>query len=135
VKIKLDAFPDREFNGTIASVGTIGQQHDQSTTKTFEVIADIDGTDPILKPGMTTSNEVIISSIADTLYLPIEAVFQKDGKMIVYRNSRAQEVTLGAKNSNFVVVSGEIKAGDKVALTDPTSRAAQTSQAAQTPKQ
>lgn len=135
VKIKLDAFPDREFKGTIASVGTIGQQRDQSNTKTFEVIADIEGTDPVLKPGMTTSNEVIISSIPDTLYIPIEAVFQKDGKTIVYKNSKPQEVTLGAKNSNFVVVSGEIKAGDKIALTDPSAPAQQPNQPAQGSKQ
>jgi len=133
VIIKLDAFPDKEFKGTVSSVGTIGQQHDQSITKTFEVIADIEGTDPVLKPGMTTSNEVIISSILDTLYIPIEAVFQKDGKTVVYKNSRAQEVKLGAKNSNFVVVSGEIKVGDKVALSDPTIIAAQPNQPGQNP--
>jgi multidrug efflux pump subunit AcrA (membrane-fusion protein) len=134
VKIKLDAFPEKEFKGTVGSVGTIGQQHDQSSTKTFEVVVDIDGADPVLKPGMTTSNEVIMSSIPDTLYVPIEAVFQKDGKTIVYRNSRPQEVSIGAKNSNFVVVSGGIKAGDKVDLTDPTTRTSTTGQP-QTSKQ
>jgi len=135
VKIKLDAFPDREFKGTVGSVGTIGQQRDQSTTKTFEVVVDIEGTDPVLKPGMTTSNEVIMSTIADVLYLPIEAVFQKDGKPVVYKNARAQEVTLGAKNSNYVVVSGGINAGDRVSLADPSLPATQASQPASAPKQ
>ena len=121
VKIKLDAFPEKEFVGTVLSVGTIGQQRDQSNTKTFEVIVDIDGVDPVLKPGMTTSNEVIMSSLRDTLFVPIEAVFEKDGKMVVYRGSRAQEVTLGVKNSNFVVVSGGLAAGDKIALRDPNA--------------
>ncbi|HTK82098.1 MAG TPA: efflux RND transporter periplasmic adaptor subunit [Bacteroidota bacterium] len=121
VKIKLDAFPEKEFMGNVLSVGTIGQQRDQSNTKTFEVIVDIDGVDPVLKPGMTTSNEVIMSSISDTLFVPIEAVFEKDGKTIVYKGSRAQEVTLGAKNSNFVVVSGGLAAGDKIALRDPNA--------------
>ncbi len=123
VNIRLDAFPDKLFKGAVASVGTIGQQRDQSNTKTFEVIVDIDGTDPVLKPGMTTSNEIVMSSIPDTLYVPIEAVFQKDGKTIVYKDSRPQEVTLGPKNGNFVVVSGGIQAGDKLALRDPTAPA------------
>jgi hypothetical protein len=39
----------------------------------------------------------------------------------VYKGSRAQEVTLGAKNSNFVVVSGGLAAGDKIALRDPNA--------------
>ncbi len=121
VNIKLDAFPDKTFKGTVASVGTIGQQRDQSNTKTFEVIVDIDGTDPVLKPGMTTSNEIVMSSIPDTLYVPIEAVFQKDGKTIVYKGSQEEQVTLGPKNGNFVVVSGQIHAGDKLALRDPNA--------------
>ncbi len=136
VKIKLDAFADKEFQGTIASVGTIGQQRDQSSgAKTFEVIVDIQGTDPVLKPGMTTSNEIVMSSIPDTLYIPIEAVFEKDGKTIVYKNSRAQEVTLGAKNGNFVIVSGGLHAGDKVALRDPEAAATQSAQSGKEKKQ
>ncbi len=126
VKIKLDAFPDKEFEGTVASVGTIGQQRDQSTTKTFEVIVDIKGTDPVLKPGMTTSNEVVMTSIPGVLFIPIEAVFEKDGKNIVYKNSRAQEVTLGTKNSNFVIVTAGLEEGDKVALRDPEALDART---------
>ena len=133
VKIKLDAFPEKEFAGVVSSVGTIGQQRDQSNTKTFEIIVDIDGTDPVLKPGMTTSNEIVMSSIPDTLYVPIEAVFEKDGKTVVYRGSRAQEVTLGVKNSNFVIVSGGLHAGEKIALRDPNS-AAQTNQPTQEKK-
>ena len=121
VKIKLDAFPDKEFDGTINSVGTIGQQRDQSNTKTFEVIVDIQSVDPVLKPGMTTSNEIVMSAIPDTLFIPIESVFEKEGKTIVYKNSRAQEVTLGEKNSNFVIVAGGLRAGDKVALRDPNA--------------
>lgn len=136
VKIKLDAFPDKEFEGSVASVGTIGQQKDQSSnTKTFEVIVDIQGTDPVLKPGMTTSNEVIMSSIPDTLYVPIEAVFEKNGKTIVYKNSRAQEITLGAKNSNFVIVAGGLRAGDKVALRDPDATVSQSAQSPQGKKE
>ncbi len=124
VKVKLDAFTEKEFAGAVASVATIGQQRDQSNLKTFEVVVDIEGTDPVLKPGMTTSNEIIMSSIPDTLFVPIEAVFEKDGKTVVYRTSgasaRPQEVTLGAKNSNFVIVNSGLQPGDKVALRDPT---------------
>lgn len=125
VNMKLDAFLDKQFKGTIASVGTIGQQKEQgSNMKTFEVVVDIDGTDPVLKPGMTTSNEIIMSAIADTLFVPLESIFEKDGKTVVYRMSGSsphkQEVTLGAKNSNYVIVSAGLHIGDKVTLRDPT---------------
>jgi RND family efflux transporter MFP subunit len=124
-KVKLDAFPDREFAGTVKSVGTIGQQNDRSSTiKTFEVVVDIKGTDPVLKPGMTTSNEVVMATLADTLFIPLEAVFEKDGKPIVYKmfgsSARPLEVGTGTKNSNYIVVSSGLEGGDKVALRDPT---------------
>jgi RND family efflux transporter MFP subunit len=127
-KVKLDAFPDREFPGTVKSVGTIGQQNDRSSTiKTFEVVIDIKGTDPVLKPGMTTSNEVVMATLVDTLFIPIEAIFEKDGKPIVYKmygsSPRPLEVGTGTKNSNYIVVSSGLQGGDKVALRDPTLKA------------
>ncbi len=126
VKVSLDAFPDKSFWGSIASVATIGQQKDRnSNLKTFEILINIDGTDPILKPGMTTSNEIVMATLQDTLFIPLESVFVKDGKSLVYRmlGSRAKEteVALGPKNSDFVVVStAELHPGDRVALRDPT---------------
>ncbi len=124
-KVKLDAFPDREFEGKIQSVGTIGQQNDRSSTaKTFEVVIDINGSDPVLKPGMTTSNEIVMATLADTVFVPLEAIFEKDGKTIVYRMSgssaRPLEVTTGTKNSNNIVVAAGLQGGEKVALRDPT---------------
>ena len=126
-RVKLDAFPDREFAGKVKSVGTIGQQNDRSSTiKTFEVVIDVEGTDPILKPGMTTSNEVVMATLADTVFVPLEAVFERDGKTIVYKMSgsspRPLEVATGTKNSNYIVVINGLQAGDKVALRDPTQK-------------
>lgn len=137
VKIKLDAFPEKEFSGKVASVATIGQQRDQSSNmKTFEVLVDINGTDPVLKPGMTTSNEIVMSAISDTLFVPIEAVFEKDGKTIVYTtngsSARPREVKLGSKNSNFVIVSSGLQSGDKVALRDPTVKETNAGSSSQT---
>ena len=126
-KIKLDAFPDREFVATVNSVGTIGQQKDRNNPiKTFEVILDIEGMDPILKPGMTTSNEVIMETIPDAIFVPLESVFQKEGKVLVYRMNgsslEAQTVEVGAKNGNFVVIKTGLSEGEKITLRDPTSK-------------
>jgi HlyD family secretion protein len=127
VKVRLDAFPDRLFEGSVASVGTIGQQADRSSSlKTFEVVIGIEGVDPILKPGMTTSNEIVMETLPDTISVPIESIFEKDGKAIVYRvsgsSAKPVEVTTGTKNSNAIVISRGLEAGDRVALRDPTKK-------------
>jgi len=126
-KVKLDAFPDRTFSAKVASVATIGQQRDRSSSlKTFEVLLDIEGSDPVLKPGMTTSNEVVMETIPNAIYVPLESVFEKDGKVIVYRmngsKAEPQGVQLGPKNANFVVVKDGLSEGQKVTLRDPTAK-------------
>jgi multidrug efflux pump subunit AcrA (membrane-fusion protein) len=126
-RIKLDAFPERQFSGTVVSVATIGQTRDRtSTVKKFEVIIDIDGTDPILKPGMTTSNEIIMEAIPNVVYVPIESVFEQKGKTIVYRMNGSSadecEVKTGAKNSNYVVILEGLKEGEPVALRNPKEK-------------
>lgn len=124
-KVKLDAFPERDFLATVNSVGTIGQQRDRNNPiKTFEVVLDIEGMDPVLKPGMTTSNEVVMETIPDAIFVPLESVFEKDGKVLVYKmngsSPEPQTVEVGAKNGNFVVIKEGLKAGEKVTLRDPT---------------
>lgn len=126
VNLKLDAFPDREFHGKVAKVATIGKQRDQtSSIKVFEVLIDVAETDPVLKPGMTTRNEIIVESFPDTLFVPLEAVFEKEGKTIVYVQNGSSfdphTVTLGVKSSDFVIVAEGLHADDRVSLIDPTA--------------
>jgi HlyD family secretion protein len=123
--VRLDAFPDKPFPAKVASVGTIGQQRDRNSgMKTFEVILDIDGTDPILKPGMTTNNEIVMETIPRAVFIPLESVFEKDGKAIVYKmvgsSPTPTEIEVGPKNSNSIVVKRGLNPGDKVTLRDPT---------------
>src|ERR1051325_4232356 len=125
VNIKLDAFPDRSFHGTVASVGTIGQQIDRSSSiKTFEVVVDIGESDPVLKPGMTTSLEVVVETIPRAVYVPLESVFTKNGKTVVYLGDRSSpkeaEVETGVRNGNFVTIQKGLKGDEKVTLRDPT---------------
>jgi HlyD family secretion protein len=124
VKIKLDAFPDKDFTGKVSSVSTIGKNKEQSSgIKVFEVIIDVDGTDPIFKPGMTTSNEIVTEVIPDAIFVPLESVFEKDGKTIVYKVASSpapHEIKLGKKNADYVIVEEGLNPGDVVTLTDPT---------------
>lgn len=126
VIIKLDAFQDTTFNGKISQVAKLGKEKDGSSKiKIFEIDVEIDGTSEILKPGMTTSNQIIINKIPDTIFIPQEAVFPREGAFIVFLQDGSSydeiEVTLGDKSEDYIIVKSGLKAGQVVALRDPYS--------------
>jgi hypothetical protein len=79
---------------------------------------------PILKPGMTTSNKMIINKIPNVLSVPLEAIFEKNGKKIVYvKNGSGFDehfVDVGEKGENSIIVKKGLENNEEVALQDPT---------------
>jgi len=125
VIVKLDAFQDSTFEGTIANVASLGKQKgNDPNIKVFEVLVDIKGRSKILKPGMTTSNKIVINQIANVISVPQEAVFEKGKQKVVYLKdgSSYEEVVVetGEKNEDFVVITKGLKGGEEVYLKDPT---------------
>jgi RND family efflux transporter MFP subunit len=128
VEIALDAFPDKKFTGKVLTVASIGNAKDNNPgVKMFEVVVAVSGADSVLKPGMTVAARIIINKIDNVLSVPIESVFDDEGKTVVYVESGAgfekREVTLGAKNDNFVILTKGVKAGERVSMVDPTKTA------------
>lgn len=123
VIIKLDAFPDPEFTGEVSDVASLAHEKEgQSEIKVFDVVIDINESDPLLKPGMTAKAKILVKEIPDRTYIPIEAVFDKDDKKVVYvvdGGIEIVEVVPKERNENFVVVEGELKAGQSVSLVNP----------------
>jgi RND family efflux transporter MFP subunit len=125
VIVKLDAFQDSTFEGTIANVASLGKQKGSDPNiKVFEVLVDIKGRSNILKPGMTTSNKIIINQIPNVIYVPQEAVFEKGNKKVVYLKDGSSyeeiEVETGEKNEDFVIITKGLKGDEEVYLKDPT---------------
>lgn len=125
VIVKLDAFQDSSFTGTIASVASLGKVKDNnSSIKVFEITVDINSQSEILKPGMTTSNRIVINEIPDVLFVPQEAVFEKVNKKYIFVKNGSgfeeREVEIGEKSENYIVIRKGIETGEEVALRDPT---------------
>ena len=76
-------------------------------------------------PGMTVSCAIIIEKLEDVIYIPLESLYKKNGRNIVYtargRRFKARDVVIGAENNNYVVIQKGLKKGEKIALTDPAS--------------
>ena len=120
VKIGVDAFPEKRFTGAVIEVANIGQQLPNTDAKVFEVRIELNEHDTILRPSMTTSNEVITQVLDSVLYVPLEAVHANDSLTFVYtRSGKRQIVVLGESNENNIVVEMGLVKGDKLYLSLP----------------
>lgn len=127
VEIGLDAYPDKKLVGEVINVANVGEQRPNSDAKVFQVDIQISGTDPSLRPAMTTGNKIIATVIDSALFVPLEClhsqfdsityVFKRDGINVV-----KQEVMIGETNANEAVILAGLKEGDRVYLSIPGSR-------------
>lgn len=67
VRFNVDAFPGRDFAGSVRQVRLAATE--TSTVVTYPVIVDVDNRDGLLLPGMTANTEVLVSERADVLRL------------------------------------------------------------------
>ncbi len=120
VRIGVDAFPEKKYTGVVYEVANIGEQLPNTDAKVFEVNIKVDGSDPILRPAMTTSNQIITASYDSVLFIPLEAVFVEDSIPYVFKKSGVKQVVLlGPENENEVIVEKGLKEGDRILLNMP----------------
>jgi hypothetical protein len=119
VRLGVDAFPDKKYTGVVTDVANVGEQLRNSDAKVFEVLVRMNQSDSILRPSMTTSNEILISTVQDVLYLPLEAM-HADSVPFVYRTNGTKQVIIpGEMNDNFRIIEQGLEEGDEVFLSVP----------------
>lgn len=121
VEIRVDAFPDKIFRGKIYTVANIGEKLENTDSKVFEVMVKIDGTDAALRPAMTTSNKVIISTYNDVVHIPTECVHAGADKIpFVYtKNKTKQIVVTGEANDKNIIIEKGLKPKQLVYIIQP----------------
>ena len=129
--IEISALPGEKFSGKVQSVGgaTSHEFWDDNARRKFDVAIVIEGQDARLRPGFAVRLSIGGDQIAKAVSIPSEAVFEKEGKKIVYckrrRGFEAQEVQVRALSEG----RAGIPAGTVVALVNPEARASQKSKA------
>ena len=122
-EIVVDAFPDRSFSGFVTEVANVGEQRPNQDARVFEVKIQINESDTIMRPAMTTKNTIITHVEEDVLYIPIEGLHTVDTINYVYRDAGAraqrQQVIAGMRNDNEIVIREGLEEGDRVHLTVP----------------
>ena len=119
VDVGIDALPGRNYHGQVTSVANVGEQLRNSVAKVYEAQILLTDSDSLLKPAMTTQCNIIIETIPDVLYIPLEALFNDDSISYVYTGNTRQEVIPGRSNDNFVIIEKGLQEGQKVLLSVP----------------
>jgi multidrug efflux pump subunit AcrA (membrane-fusion protein) len=116
VIVRLDALPSVPFKGIIKDINKICFARDRE--KVFNVTVEIIETDQRLRPGMTVSCEYLLYETNDDLFLPNNCLLKEKGHSYIFlkrgRNIKKIEVQPGAANSNYTVIKGPVKAGQKL---------------------
>src|SRR5690554_791605 len=121
VEIGLDAFPEKKFTGRVLQVANVGEQRPNSDAKVFRVTIEVNESDDLLRPSMTTSNRIITHKLENQVYIPLEALFNEDDSITyVYKKTALstvkQEVKVGESNRNDVIVELGLAESDQVYL-------------------
>jgi len=130
---RVDAFPDRDFEGVVAQVrqAPITVQN----VVTYDVVVAVENPELLLKPGMTANVNVVTASKAKAVRVPIDALrFAPAGeppadsaaldgapgqqtRVWVLENRKVTPVTIttGLSDGTWVeVAEGDVHAGDRV---------------------
>jgi RND family efflux transporter MFP subunit len=129
VTVQLNALPDRQFTGHIERISAIASMDFSGgwpITRNFILEVLLDQTDPRFKPGITGQVTVVVERLPDAISLPAQALFQKSGQNVAYvwKGSQFEEraVEVGRRSGDQVLIANGLRAGEQVALRDPTTK-------------
>lgn len=126
VIVRADAVPDRELTGRIGDISTLARVDFSNwpPQRNFDLVVQLDDTDPRLRPGMNTSVRVAVDRVPDAVLIPARAVFEKNGRSVAYvarpRGGWEERVVqIARRGQEQLVVRDGVKPDERVALKDP----------------
>jgi RND family efflux transporter MFP subunit len=127
VELRLDAYPDVTFRGEIASIASLARQKISKVSgqpigvKVFDVSIAVLDRDERLKPGLSTTVEILVSENPDVLYVPVSAIFldeHETAAVYVKQGDRAvkRPVVLGGSTDRLAIVESGVQEGEELLL-------------------
>lgn len=125
-EVEVESVPGQVWGARVARVDTLAKpRFRKSPVQYFAVTLELDRTArERMKPGARVRARITVEQRPGALAVPRQAVFEREGKTVVYKRSGAGfapvPVTLGPASAGRVVVERGLAAGDRVALRDPS---------------
>lgn len=134
VEVLVDTLPGPAFRGKVKTVAGLASRgfFSGDPMRRFDATFQLDQPDARLRPGVTTQVIIIGDEVRDALYVPRQALFEKDGKLRVFVRTGARfeprEVKVRHRTESQVVVEG-LSEGTEVALVNPEEQNSKTAKA------
>jgi HlyD family secretion protein len=120
--VRPKAMPGQEFEGHIS---VLGGSAGSAWNRTFNCRIALDRTDDRLRPGLSVDVVIRVETLDNVLWVPSQAVFQREGRWFVYRQAPegyvTHPVTMIRRTESQAVVTG-IGEGVTIALAEPGRR-------------
>ncbi len=122
VDLVFDAIPDKQYTATVSNISMVGTV--SGGVANFSVTAVLTGADSSVKPGMTSTANIVTDSASNVMLVPNRAIDSLGTNKIIYIESNGAvtpvRVTVGlASDTQTEVTSPQLKEGDLV-VTNPT---------------
>jgi len=97
---------------------------DRNSPKIYKTVIELESAKGFLS-GMSVKVEVVTSNLPNTIFVPVEAVFEEEGRHIAYvqppdgKPPEKRPLKLGAANENYVEIKDGLSEGEKVFLYKP----------------
>ena len=122
-----DSMPSVKFHGTVDMIPTLPVNiifWDSSSPKVYKSRIRFDHQSSLLVNGMSVQIEVITNTIKDTLFIPVEAVFEDKERFYVYMQTpgggnKEVDIKIGESNDRFVQILDGLKDDDMIYLYRP----------------
>ncbi len=83
----------------------------------------------LLRPGLLADVQIIVEKFPNAVHIPAQAVFDKEGKLIVYvkngTNFEERQIKIAKRSESTLVVASGLKANEIIALADPMAKKGQ----------
>ncbi|NUR57070.1 MAG: HlyD family efflux transporter periplasmic adaptor subunit [Acidobacteria bacterium] len=124
--VKIEAVPGRDFAATVDLISVLAKADFTSgwpPLKNFDLGLVLKDPDPRIRPGMTATARIATDRVPGFLLAPTEAVFQRDGRSVVYklRGSMFDEThnEVARRGREQVAIAAGVQSGYKLATRRP----------------
>jgi hypothetical protein len=101
-------------------------QRDLETAKLPPPPEESSQLDVLLRPGLLADVEIIVEKIPNAIHIPAQAIFEREGKNVVYVKEGgkfvARQVKPLKRSESTMIIAEGLKPGEEVALQDPEAK-------------